>query len=106
MARPSLVVPRLEDRLAPTGVVRPGVAVEEPAFAPTETLDLSGSVRWGAGRYAVRGDRVGDTTGNGYVRPAGLTLGGRITDTDGTFAGFMLNWTAAVRAAFGVLTIH
>jgi hypothetical protein len=102
MARPSLAVPRLEDRLAPAGVVRPGVALEEPALASPETLDLSGQVRWDVGRYAVRGDRVGDTTGNGYVRPGGLTLGGRITDTDGTFAGFVLNWTAAVRAAFGV----
>ncbi len=102
MARPSLAVPRLEDRIAPAGVVRPGVAVEEPMLTPTDTLDLSGQVRWGAGRYAVRGDRVGDTTGNGYLRPAGLTLAGRATDTDGTFAGFVLNWAAAVRAAFGV----
>jgi hypothetical protein len=102
MARPSLAVPRLEDRLAPAGVVRPGVALEEPTLVTTETLDLSGSVRWGAGRYAVRGDGVGDTAGNGYVRPGGLTLAGRITDTDGTFAGFVLNWAAAVRAAFGV----
>ena len=102
MARPSLAMPRLEDRLAPAGVVRPGVAVEEQELTRTETLGLSGAVRWGVGRYAVRGDRVGDTTGNGYIRPGGLTLAGRITDTDGKFAGFVLNWQAAVRAAFGV----
>ena len=101
MARQSLAVPRLEDRLAPAGVVRPAVAVDEPSFTQAETLDLSGAVRWGVGRYAVHGDCVGDTSGNGYVRPSGLTLAGRTTDTDGTFAGFVLNWTAAVRAAFG-----
>jgi hypothetical protein len=101
MARPWLVVPRLEDRLAPA-VVQPGVAIEEPTDHPTDTLDLSGPVRWGVSRYAVRGDRVGDTAGNGYFRPGGLMPGGRITDTDGTFAGFVLTWSAAVRAAFGV----
>jgi hypothetical protein len=100
MDRPSLAVPRLEDRLAPAGVVRPGPEVAGPAFT-TDTLEL-GAVRWGGERYAVRGDVVRDTSGNGYVRPGGLTPRGRITDTDGSLAGFVLNWSAAVRAAFGV----
>ncbi|HVK14648.1 MAG TPA: hypothetical protein VM597_38270 [Gemmataceae bacterium] len=102
MARPSLAVPRLEDRLAPAGVVRPEPAAAGPEPPAPQTLDLSGPVRWGVGKYAIRGDRVGDTAGNGYVRPAGLTPAARTTDTDGTFAGFVLDWTAAVRAAFRV----
>lgn len=99
MARTPLGPRRLEDRLAPAGLVRPGV--ETPSTdSPAEPLDLSGPVRWGGASYAVRG--APDTAGNGYVPPGGLTARGRITDTDGSLAGFLLAWAAATRAAFGV----